>query len=61
MIRLTIDVAGRLVLYAQCAATPDSAVACMSRVRIWNSIILPPGAMTVVWRLWYRLDLGIAM
>ena len=48
-------------LYAQCAATPHSARWCISRVRICISTTLPPGPMTVVCKLWYKLNFGIAM
>ena len=48
-------------LYIQCAATPNSAVWCMSKVRIWISSGLPPGPITVVCSDWYMLNLGMAM
>ena len=35
-------------LYAQCAATPSSAVSCISRVRTWISSGRPSGPITVV-------------
>ena len=47
-------------LYIQCAATPYSAVLCMSRVRIWISSGRPSGPITVVCSDWYMLNLGIA-
>ena len=47
-------------LYIQCAATPYSAVSCISWVRIWISSGLPSGPITVVWSAWYMLNLGIA-
>ncbi|ETJ32056.1 Phosphoribosylformylglycinamidine synthase, partial [human gut metagenome] len=37
-------------LYFQCAATPYSAIRCISWVRIWISTGLPPGPTTVVCR-----------
>ena len=52
---------GEPSLYAQWAATPHSARWCISRVRICTSIGLPCGPITVVCRLWYRLNFGIAM
>ena len=39
-------------LYFQCAATPYSAMRCISWVRIWISTGLPPGPTTVVCRDW---------
>ena len=33
----------------------------MSRVRIWISSGLPSGPITVVWRAWYMLNLGMAI
>ena len=47
-------------LYRQCAAMPNSAVRCISWVRIWISMGRPWGPTTVVWRDWYMFDLGIA-
>ena len=35
-------------LYAQCAAMPNSAVSCISRVRTWISSGRPSGPITVV-------------
>ena len=49
-----------LSLYRQCAAIPNSAVACIWFVRIWTSRGLPSGPITVVCRDWYMLNLGIA-
>ncbi len=40
---------------------PFSAVPCIAWVRIWISITRPPQPITVVCRLWYRLDFGMAM
>ena len=48
-------------LYIQCAATPNSAISCISRVRIWISSGRPSGPITVVCSDWYMLNLGIAM
>ena len=48
-------------LYFQCAAIPNSAVRCMSCVRICSSTGLPDGPMTVVCSDWYMLNFGIAM
>ena len=39
-------------LYFQCAATPYSAVRCMSQVRICTSKGMPSSPMTVVCTLW---------
>ena len=39
-------------LYSQCAAMPNSAVRCISRVRIWISKSWPPGPKTVVCSDW---------
>ena len=39
-------------LYFQWAATPFSASACISSVRIWISIISAFGPKTVVWSDW---------
>ncbi len=50
-----------LSLYFQCAATPYSAVRCISWVRICSSTGLPSGPITVVCSDWYMLNLGIAM
>ena len=36
-------------LYSQCAATPNSASSCISRVRSWISSGVPEGPITVVW------------
>ena len=47
-------------MYIQCAATPNSAMSCMSRVRIWISSGRPSGPMTVVCSDWYMLNFGIA-
>ena len=48
-------------LYIQCAAIPNSARSCISRVRIWISSGRPSGPITVVCSDWYMLNLGIAM
>ena len=48
-------------LYSQCAATPNSAVRCISGVRIWISSGLPCGPMTVVCSDWYMFSRGMAM
>ena len=48
-------------LYFQWAATPYSAVSCISLVRICTSKGTPSSPMTVVWRLWYILGLGVEM
>ena len=48
-------------LYIQCAATPNSAISCISRVRIWISSGSPSGPITVVCSDWYMLNFGIAM
>ena len=40
------------VLYSQCAATPDSAMRCISWVRIWNSTGVPYGPISVVCSDW---------
>ena len=60
--RVTVDASPlRRVLYSQWAAMPFSAVSCISPLRIWISMVAPPGPITVVCRLWYRFDLGMAM
>jgi hypothetical protein len=48
-------------LYIQCAAIPNSARSCISRVRIWISSGRPSGPITVVCSDWYMLNFGIAM
>ncbi len=48
-------------LYFQWAATPYSALRCISLDRIWNSIGRPPGPITVVWSDWYMLYFGSEM
>ncbi len=48
-------------LYAQCAATPSSAMRCISAVRICTSMRSPAGPTTVVCSDWYRFGFGIAM
>ena len=52
---------GPACLYIQCAATPNSAMSCISRVRIWISSGSPSGPITVVCSDWYMLNFGIAM
>ena len=46
-------------LYFQWAATPYSAMWCISQVRICTSKGMPSLPMTVVWRDWYMLGLGV--
>ena len=46
-------------LYFQWAATPYSAVWCIPQVRICTSKGMPSRPMTVVWRDWYMLGLGV--
>ena len=46
-------------LYFQWAAMPYSAVWCISQVRICTSKGMPSRPMTVVWRDWYILGLGV--
>ena len=48
-------------LYFQCAAIPNSAVRCISKVRIWISNGTPSEPMTVVCSDWYMFGFGIAM
>ena len=48
-------------LYTQWAATPNSAISCISWVRIWISRGRPSGPMIVVCSDWYMLNFGIAM
>ena len=48
-------------LYIQCAAIPNSARSCISRVRIWISSGRPSGPITVVCSEEYMLNFGIAM
>ena len=40
---------------------PNTAVRCISCVRIWISSGMPFGPTTVVCNDWYMFDLGIAM
>ena len=47
-------------LYAQWAAIPSSAVACIARVRTWISSGRPSGPITVVCSERYRFTFGIA-
>ena len=49
------------VLYFQCAATPYSAVMCISHVRICTSNGMPSEPMTVVCTLWYIFGFGVLM
>ena len=46
-------------LYFQCAATPYSAVWCISQVRICTSKGMPCEPMTVVCSDWYMLGFGV--
>ena len=39
-------------LYSQWAAMPFSAVSCIWSLRIWISMVVPRGPITVVCRLW---------
>ncbi len=47
-------------LYIQCAAIPNSARSCISRVRIWISSGRPSGPITVVCSEEYMLNFGMA-
>ena len=48
-------------LYAQCAAIPNSAILCISHVRICTSKGVPFGPINVVCNDWYILGFGTAI
>ena len=48
-------------LYAQCAAIPNSAILCISHVRIWTSNGVPFCPINVVCNDWYIFGFGTAM
>ncbi len=50
--RFSVVLSASVVLYSQCAATPDSATTCMACVRSWNSTFTPEGPTTVVCSDW---------